>query len=478
MLPPFIEHHRGHAKPRSKEHGFTMALVAVGLVTIIAMAALAIDLGTLYQAKGEAQRAADAAALTAARMISISGITGDPTNVSNSWQPICGGAASAATLAAIKVAQQNLIGGAAATSANVSVKYGAGSAGASAANCTAAGAGFGVNPVVSVTVTSAKLPIFFARVFSLFPGGNYANTTTSATATAEVFNSSNSETVDASATLTPVQPRCVKPLIIPNVDPTNGVTPFINLASGAISNSGVYPNGVIGETFILTADCRRGRPNCYGGNLINQTPPSGGGTIDYVPALVQGTPVAVPSCATADNFQEAVGGCDQTTLYTCGTPAGAGSTQVDLTENPINPGSEAGDTGTAVQCLINAAGEGLGNGQDQLNTGTFPFQIQAGTSNPLAQNGLVANNGIITASNSIVTLPIFDSTVPLPAGVQQPNVTIVGFLQVFIQELNGNGHPVVYVLNVAGCGNGQITTVSPNPIFGTSPVPIRLITPP
>jgi Flp pilus assembly protein TadG len=477
MLRPLIEQHRSHAKPGSKECGFTMALVAVALVTIIAMAALAIDLGTLYQAKGEAQRAADAAALTAARIISISGITGDPTNISNSWQPICGGAASAATLAAISEAQRNLISGAAATSANVSVKYGVGVAGASNTNCAGLGAGFGVNPVVTVTVKSAKLPIFFARVFSLFPGGNYSNTTTSAAATAEVFNSSNSETVDASATLTPVQPRCVKPLIIPNVDPTSSTgAAFINLASGAINNTGVYPNGVIGETFDLTADCRRGQPNCYGGNLTNTTPPSGANTIDYVPALVQGTPVAVPSCATADNFQEAIAGCDQTTVYTCGTPAGPGSTQVDLTENPINPRSETGDTGTAVQCLINAAGEGLGNGQDQLNTATFPFQIQAGSSNPLAQDGVVANNGIVTASNSIATLPIYDGTA-LPTGVQQPNVTIVGFLQVFIQELNGQGRPVVYVLNVAGCGNGQTTTVS-NPVFGTSPVPIRLITPP
>jgi Flp pilus assembly protein TadG len=477
MLPPLIEHHRSHGKARSRERGFTMALVALALVTIIAMAALAIDLGTLYQAKGEAQRAADAAALTAARMISISGITGDPTNVSNSWQPICGGTDSAATLAAIKVAQQNLISGGAATSANVSVKYGAGSAGASTTNCTGAGAGFGVNPVVTVTVTSAKLPIFFARVFSLFPGGNYSNTTTSAAATAEVFNSSNSETVDASATLTPVQPRCVKPLIIPNVDPVTSVA-FVNLASGAISKQGIYPNGVIGETFDLTADCRRGQPNCYGGNLTANPPQATNPppTLEYVPALIQGTPVAVPSCATADNFQEAIAGCDQTTVYTCGTPAGPGSTQVDLTENPINPRSETGDTGTAVQCLINAAGEG-DNGQDQLNTGTFPFQIQAGSSNPLAQDGLVANNGILTASNSIATLPIYDGTA-LPTGVQQPNVTIVGFLQVFIQELNGQGRPVVYVLNVAGCGNGQTTTVSSNPVFGTSPVPIRLITPP
>src|ERR1700678_4085326 len=109
MLRPLIRHARRSAKPYSRESGFTMALVALALTTIVIMAALSIDIGTLYQAKAEAQRAADAGALTAARMISISGITGDPTNVSNSWQPICGGGTSAATMAAIGQAQQNLI---------------------------------------------------------------------------------------------------------------------------------------------------------------------------------------------------------------------------------------------------------------------------------------------------------------------------------------------------------------------------------
>jgi Flp pilus assembly protein TadG len=469
MLPPLIDRQRSPAKRRSAERGFTMALVTVALVAIIAMAALSIDIGTLYQAKDEAQRAADAAALTAARMISISGITGDPGNISNSWQQICGGTTSPATLAAINVAQQNLISGVAATSGNVSVQYGGGSAGATNSSCAGAGAAFGVNPVVSVTVTSGKLPIFFARIFRLFPNGNFSNTTTSATATAEVFNSSNSGSVAAS--MIPVQPRCVKPLIIPNVDPVTG-NPFVNLATGAIQNAGVYPTGVIGEPFVMAANCHRNRANCEGANYINypNPPASGGGTIHYLPALVQGTPVAVSSCATGDTFQEAIAGCDQTTTYACGTSLGG---QVDLTENPIKPSSANGDTGTAVQCLTHAAAQGLGQGQDQIDTGSFPFQIQAGSDNPLVNDGLVSNNGIVTASSSIATLPIYDGT-PLTAG-NQPTVTIVGFLQVFVKDLDGNGHPNVTVLNVTGCSNNAAgnSTVS-----GTSPVPIRLITPP
>jgi hypothetical protein len=72
-----------------------------------------------------------------------------------------------------------------------------------------------------------------------------------------------------------------------------------------------------------------------------------------------------------------------------------------------------------------------------------------------------------------VTVPIYDSAAPLPNGVSQPTVNIVGFLQVFIDQDLGNGNMNVHMLNVAGCGNDASTTLSAP---GTSPVPIRLIT--
>jgi Flp pilus assembly protein TadG len=442
-----------------------MALVTVALVTIIAMAALSIDIGTLYQAKAEAQRAADAAALTAARMISVSGITGDPANVSNSWPPICGGASSAATLAAINVAQQNLISGVAATSANVSVQYGGGSAGATNTSCTGAGAAFGVNPVVTVTVTSGKLPIFFARVFTLFPRGNFSNTTAVATATAEVFNSSNSASVAGS--MIPVQPRCVKPLVIPNKDPGNPGAAFVSTVDGSIQNPGVLGGKVIGETFNLAADCTPGGFNCHGRNMPDNPPKLNGTNLDYVPALVSGNPSAAPSCANANTFQEAIGGCDQSTVYTCGTPSGtSGATQLDLNENPVNPGRDGGDGPAAAECLINQS-----SGNDSLDTTSFPFQIKAGSGSALVQSGVVSSNNIITTSNSIMTVPIFDNAgAQFPRGNHEPPVTIVGFLQVFIT----NGNINVTVLNVSGCSNNA----SNSPVTGTSPVPIRLITSP
>ena len=85
-------------------------LVALAMVAIIAMAALSIDVSTLYLAREESQRTADAAALAAARVISISGMTGDPANSASSWQAVCGGTSSPATQAAKAVATQNAVG--------------------------------------------------------------------------------------------------------------------------------------------------------------------------------------------------------------------------------------------------------------------------------------------------------------------------------------------------------------------------------
>jgi hypothetical protein len=265
----------------------------------------------------------------------------------------------------------------------------------------------------------------------------------------------------------------VKPWIIPNVDPTPGGGPFVNLVDGSIAKPGVSqltPTKVIGEQFTLTADCIPGAANCLGvgiGMIAN--PPASPTTyvLQYVPTLVQGNLAgAIPSCSPTTGFQPAIAGCDQSTVYACGTPLGA---QADLSENPVTP-TGGGDTFTAVQCLTHS---GTG-GEDSLNYSTFPFQIQAGFDNPLVKDGLVFDDDTITTSNSIVTLPIYDGTVL--AGVNQPPVTIVGFLQVFINVpgVATNGNMSVTVLNVAGCSN---TATNPA-VAGTSPVPIRLITPP
>src|SRR5882672_1764627 len=104
MRSPFIQRPGRNAGHHLQERGVTLALVAVAIFSIIAMAAVSIDVGTLYQASAEAQRSADAAALAGARMVSISGLTGDPNNTN--WQKICGGTTSPATRVAMATAQQ------------------------------------------------------------------------------------------------------------------------------------------------------------------------------------------------------------------------------------------------------------------------------------------------------------------------------------------------------------------------------------
>jgi len=493
-----------------------MVLVALAMVAIIAMAALSIDVITLYLAREEAQRSADAAALTAARVISISGITGDPNNSSLLWATICG-TSGTATQAAQAVASQNAVGSAVATTINVTYSAGSGSSSGSSTDCSAlAGpsAPFGVNPTITVQIQQTGLPTFFSRIW-----GRSGNTV-SATATAEAFNPSNWASVGTTGTLIPVQPRCVKPWIVPNRDPLNpgpsgsgpGGTVFcdqtaqtdqtgqtgppchslVSTSDGSITKKGISLNGgnpssgIIGEQFWLQPDCVHTGQSCTTrilppqGNYYQtskvtwlERPPS----LQYLPGEAPVTaPVAVPSCASSGAYEEAIGGCDQSTVYQCGVQRSLN--RVDLDENP---GAGTNDTLNGVQCLINQGNTGgrQPTGQDFLNSNgspsSYPFQIFAGSSSPLS----VANSTPITSSPSIVSLPIYDDAGPIHTNPSTTPVTIVGFLQVFINQVDQWGNVNVTVLNVAGCSNGQgADPVSSTPVTGSSPVPIRLITPP
>jgi hypothetical protein len=476
MLRPLIERPLRSRASRSRERGVTMALVAVAIFSIIAMAGLAVDLGTLYEASAEVQRAADAGALAAARMISMTGVTGDPTNHFSHWQSVCGGASSPASSAAVVVVQQNTVGGSPVPTSGITVTYTTQGGGATNTDCSQLTASFGVNPIVIVKVQQTNLPAYFSRIWGS------SGRSVSAMAVAEVFNPSGSGAYSASGNLIPVQPRCVKPWMVANADPVNA-GPLVNLTDGSIADPGISVSGskpgVIGENFTLIPDC----PPTGLCNPPTNNPPIAPttSTLQYLPGCVPGAtcnsgatpPVAVPSCANTNPYQQAIAGCDQTTQYQCGVSYSLSSNpnQVDGTENPSGI---AGDTSVATQCLLNqSAGT-----PDQLNNTVYPYQISAGAGNPLNVSG-----ALITSSNSIVTLPIIDNSPPngnklVFNAANVANVTVVGFMQVFIQVVDINGNPNVYVLNVAGCGNGQTTPVSSPPIYGTSPVPIRLITPP
>jgi hypothetical protein len=189
-----------------------------------------------------------------------------------------------------------------------------------------------------------------------------------------------------------------------------------------------------------------------------------------------GTPViGIPSCSTGNPYEEAIEGCDQPTNYSCGVQAPGGGNIADLSINPVVP------TSTGVSCLIHQGDTGTtaaSTGQDYLNPfaapGSFPFQILAGSSNPLLGAG-IANGSPISVSASLVTLPIYDNSVMLTSGSSVNNVTFVGFLEVFINAVDANGNIFVTVINVSGCSNGNGADPVGSPVIGNSAVPVRLI---
>jgi Putative Flp pilus-assembly TadE/G-like len=480
MKKPIVPRLRADRSKRHSERGVTMVLVATAMVAIIGIAALSIDVITLYLARQEAQRSADSAAMAAARVISLSGMTG--TNNSASWGAVCGGASSPASLAAVAVATQNGVAGIVPSTPTVLYSI-PGQAGV--ADCSALPTAFATNPVVSVQVRRTSLPTFFSRIW-----GTTSNSV-SATATAEAFNPSGSSA--ATGFVTPVNARCVKPWLVPNQNPAQpsiacvgaACHAFVSTVDGSIIDPGVQPTtstGVIGSTFNLFANCGAGSPCAFPGanppqaNVSTGTftagPPPATPNLAFVPGeIVGGTSIrGVPSCASSGGggvpeYEAAVAGCDQTTDYHCGVSGSLNT--IDLSENPGGP-APTGDSAAGIACLLtNDATTNPLTGQDVLDVTSYPYKIRSGASNP---TGLIGKT--ITASNSVVSLPIYDSTLPLTFAGSRANVTIVGFLQVFVNQVGVDGSINVTVLNVAGCGNG-----APNPaVSGNSPVPARLIT--
>jgi hypothetical protein len=273
--------------------------------------------------------------------------------------------------------------------------------------------------------------------------------------------------------------------MVPNQDPGNAGKPFVSTADGAITNPGISfsqstTGPVIGETFYLLADCAAGTPCAPVTNPPQANAPSTGFVVgypgptnlEYLPGEPPSVPsVAVPACAAPAGYQGAVAGCDQSTAYQCGVSTANASppNAIDLSENP---GGSNGDTATGLACSLTPPGSLPLTGQDVLDTSAYPFKITAGAANPLK----IPSSTQITASNSIVSLPIYDYTGQTFSGTAPIPVTIVGFLQVFVNTVDSFGNPYVTVLNVAGCGNG--TAVSNTAVNGSSPVPVRLITSP
>ncbi len=428
---------------RNHERGLIITLVAVFMLFVIgAMAALAIDVVTLYTARSEAQLAADATALAAARVLANSGATSD-----SALMP------SAETLAqtiAIQVAEQNQIGGKNLIAGNVV--------------CCVFG-GTNPNPTVTAKVQRTDLPTFFARIWGK------TQIAVAASATAEAYNPSGGNNVAIGQTATPVAPVCVKPWLLPNMDPSNGGAQIFDPATGAI-NAG---SNLLGWSF-TSPNGMPMRERCPSGNCTPPLPaPS---TWHFYPGNDDPTSFphptfSLPTCSqipTLTNYEASIAGCIQMPIS-----CNSNDVNIDISDY-IGRNTQTAD---AVNCLTNAI-----DGADTVTTTAppnAPFEFVAGSGSPAAVANPALIGQYVMVSDSLVTVPVFNSV----TGTSPTNpVTIIGFLQLFLNPDGNltpasgpnNGHVKTTVINLVGCGTQSTGT----PIIlgnGASPVAVRLISP-
>jgi hypothetical protein len=448
------------SRQRHRERGQTILLVAISLVALLAMAALAIDVVTLYVASSQIQRATDAAALAGAKAIADSGFTSLPSTDPNyaTAQNLAQTMATKAVNSMVGTATINLVSG------QLPVMP------------APPTFDFTTHPgsfQITVSLKSASLPTFFSKIWS-----RNAPTVT-ASATAEAYNPANLPTTTP---FTPISPTSVKPWLVANADPTSGIAPAPQLVN---TTTWVVDSSIIGKTLDLVSDCRSFRNNRCLPLATNPPGAVSGSTsqVQYVPAEVTtpNTQNVCPACAGATDYEQSIECADVATSYQA-LSCGGGATQL-IWNDRINPGAPPnGDNATSLggQCLIHASGEGAGQGQDVLTEPTpifsAPYQIkQQSTGN------------FVTTSNSIVTIPILDTVLGVQL-LRGAAVTIDGFLQAFINQVDdgtggGSSPPPagsinITVLNIVGCStanNGAAPVVGG---AGTSPIPVRLITPP
>jgi hypothetical protein len=407
---------------RKSERGQTLLITAVGMVAVLAMTVLAIDIVALYVAKDQAQATADAAALAGAEALANSGTTSVPFTVPLST--VCNGATGQADLWAQAVVAHSPIAG-----------------GLAAPPTTSCSAPTDTNPRIQVTITRTGLPRFFARA-----GGGLS---ASAAATAEAYNPS----LDVNPG-PPIQIQGVKPWLIFNCNPPACGSPTYFTSTYAVANGGNF----IGTTVTLTL-------------LPFSTSPT---LSTQFYALDLPAPLSCPNNGAISCSQIGTG---PPGLYYHDNIACSGSFQFGNNQSIPMPSAQVDTrsvgnlqarTSNGVQCLIHAAGNGPGQGQDSFTTG-LPITITGGSNNPdPALRGV-----IIHRSDSVVTAPVFNCpAVGTCDGTGAVQLQIVGFLQLAIQEVNG-GDITAMVLNAAG--TDPASTGTPVTGAGPSPVPVRLI---
>lgn len=422
---------------KKNERGQTIILVAIAMLSLLAMAALAIDVVTLYVARSEAQRTATAAALAGAKIFATSGYTSVAVGgVAPSWSGEACTAAVAQAQAQVQATPAlNLVAGQAPT-----------------VTVTCDDVATPLNPHVSVVVNRSGLPTFFARIW-----GRSSNSI-SATATAEAYNPSGQNA--------PISVS-VKPWLLPNCDASNSSPPnpncagsayFVNPADGSIANNGSF----IGTTVVLTRVVNTGIP------AVNRYYTM---TIPITTLMAACPSTGTPSCGLVgtDDYLDNIA-CSNPSKISCGEVIGPSGINLD------NAGGYNNRTNLGTQCLTHASNPDLGQGQDILalpNGAGKPVEITGGDNNP---NPALQGVNNISRSDSIVTVPLYSGIRLCTNAVCAVDTTVVGFLQLGItRRMPGapNGRIEGIILNASGCNPGA----GGNAVSGggVSPVPVRLI---
>lgn len=401
---------------RNGERGSTLFIVAASLTLLLGIAALAVDLASLYVARSESQRAADSAALAGAKVFVESGCvtSGD-----------CSAQEGAAADRATQIASQDLVEGQPVTVSAITFTE------------------TSQDPHITVQVQSPNLRVYFAGAI-----GVTNSPTVTATATAEAFNPSGKSAAPQFCT------GCVRPWLIPNCDPSQtapanpncmGTQAYLlHPGSGRIENPYCAPAGVIGETLQIAIGTQ---PNWFG--AVND----GTGLAGYQKSIV--------TC----NTDQMTCGSIVNTLVGPGLATGPGvSALLHIPSGSTGPGLGQDRIDTSV-C------------PPQIHAGAQnPLVVQG----VVSQDALVAtSDSIVTAylyqPSPQPSPPPRPRTWPLNPDVSR-SVTVLGFVQIFVTHVDQNGDVWGVILGVAGCASSD-TDCDPGALKGSNMLPIRLITP-
>ena len=290
------------------------------------------------------------------------------------------------------------------------------------------------DPMVQVNVHRV-VPTLFMGALSRMLGNNVTGVTVAAIATAEAFNPTGSNT--------PFATGCIKPWLMPNCDenhssPGNGACPgqAYVIQNGQVANPTWYnggAGGIIGEPWALHINAL---PSQY--NDISFTGASSSGQV----------------------YKNDIESCAPDAALACG------GTVWTITGNKVGPTKQGANN------LI-----GGPNGQDSIDTSTPPpFNITAGSNNPYYPQG--TQN--ITQSSSIITVPVYGGTGQLCPGNSCAQQTVIGFMQLFVENVAGGAKDLVNarVMNVVACGssgNGNGNGGPPVTGGAATLIPVRLV---